>query len=153
MSDIKQKIFKEFRLMNDGEKTGAPPAGRRRPVLFVSDTAFSPPTDVWETDSEICIMVEIADMDFSDIRVQYCDGEVEVSGCRPEPDLLKKSRIIKFYKKEIDYGDFRIRIKMNTRIDQKSSRAEYKNGILSVRLPKIRRANQSTNHEIPVQTG
>ncbi|MEJ2636190.1 MAG: Hsp20/alpha crystallin family protein [Calditrichia bacterium] len=150
MNDVKRKITREFKI---GEAAGLPDinVGKgKRPILFISDLAFSPPTDVWETDQEIRVMMEIAHLQGENFRVTYSEGYLMIEGHRPEPSVMSSAKIMKFYKKEIDYGKFSIKIKMNTRIRHEEITANYQNGLLSVILPINPGQGSSAGIEVPV---
>lgn len=107
MGDSKNKAFKMFKsdnskLLSDNISTGV-----IRPILLFSDLSFSPPTDVWETEDKICIMMEIAGLSLSNINVRYESGYLVIEGERKEPAVLKDKKIQKYHKKEIDYGILR----------------------------------------------
>ncbi len=150
MDNIKLKIFKEFREAEEKESQPLASPGQKRAILFISDLAFAPPTDVWETEKEVVVMMEIANVSPDEIRLQYDDGYLIVEGQRPEPTLLSRARIIKFHKKEIDYGEFRVRIKMNSRINQDKIKATYQDGMLTIILPKDSHNKIAVRVEIPV---
>jgi len=150
MDNIKLKIFKEFREAEEKELQQVASPAQKRAILFISDLAFAPPTDVWETEKEVVVMMEIANVSLDVIRIQYDDGYLIVEGQRPEPDLLSGAHIIKFHKKEIDYGEFRVRIKMNCRINQDKIKATYQDGMLTIVLHKDSHKKITTKVEIPV---
>ncbi len=136
MGDSKNKAFKMFKsdnskLLSDNISTGV-----IRPILLFSDLSFSPPTDVWETEDKICIMMEIAGLSLSNINVRYESGYLVIEGERKEPAVLKDKKIQKYHKKEIDYGIFTVKIKINKRVAQGNITANYKNGMLTIYLPK-----------------
>ena len=150
MEDIKLKIYKEFKMNEPKKIIDSKISQRKRPILFMSDTSFSPPTDVWETKNEIFIIMEIADMKIEDFNIQYAEGHLIVAGQRKEPELLADSLIVKFHKKEIDYGKFIIKIKINTRIIKEGIKARYREGMLNIILSKNLQGKKSKNISIPV---
>ena len=151
MGDLKNKLFKELKKIEPDRARPESLLSAKRPVLFLSDTAFSPPTDVWETDEEICIVVEIANLGMRYFNVQYSGGSIFIEGHRDDPSLESDSPIIKYHKKEIDSGAFKMKIKMNTRIFQQGIKAEYKKGMLFIRLPKNVQEISGEDVEIPVR--
>ncbi len=151
MSDnIKRKIYKELQSNESANLVDFGSEKRKNPILFVSDLAFSPPTDVWETSDKICVMMEIADLKEDNFKVSYREGFLVIEGSRDEPMLMTDAEIVKFHKKEIDYGEFRIKIKMNTRIVLEQIKAHLKNGILFISLPKNIDGIKTNQKEIPV---
>jgi HSP20 family molecular chaperone IbpA len=151
MKNSKREIYRELRLTEPvaGVDNAAFSKGKR-PILFISDLAFSPPTDVWETEKEICVVMEIADLRSENIKIVYSQGYLVIEGRRSEPEWISASEITKFHKKEIDYGNFRVKVKMNTRISREKISARYKNGMLSISLLKNIFKGNVTEMEIPV---
>ncbi len=153
MLKSRPKIYKEFP-PGDCARISDPEFRKgKEPVRFLTDLAFVPATDVWETDKDMCVMIEIADLRLKNFRITYHRGFLVIEGSRPEPRHMQDSEIIKFHKKEIDYGNFLVKIKMNTRIDHNRISARHKNGMLFVRLPKSAGGGTPGNVEIPVSEG
>ncbi len=136
MARSKVKIAEEF---SRPEAARLPEGMRKHPILFYAETNFSPPTDVWETREEIRVVMELAHVSPENLTVYYQDGFLYVNGMRPEPGVYALQEITRFYQKEIDYGEFRVKIKMNSRIDRNGIQAVYRQGMLMVQLPKITR--------------
>jgi HSP20 family protein len=121
-----------------------------RPILFSCDTSFSPPTDVWETVDEIFIVMEIGGLNSRDFEINYSGGYLIVKGHRREKENLVHSSIVKFHKKEIDYGEFQVKIKMNNRIRESGISAKYLDGILAIILAKDTQSPKLESIQIPV---
>jgi HSP20 family molecular chaperone IbpA len=136
MSEEKSKVYKKFKITDSNDLTEFDQHSGKRPILYVSDLSFSPPTDVWETENLICVMMEIADLSQDGFFINYKDGYLVIEGERSEPTVLKDSSITKYHKKELDFGNFKVKIKMNTRILKEEITANYKNGMLFISLPK-----------------
>jgi HSP20 family molecular chaperone IbpA len=136
MSEEKSKVYKKFKNTGSDDLTEFEQQSGKRPILYVSDLSFSPPTDVWETEKQICVMMEIADLSQDGFFINYKDGYLVIEGDRHEPTVLKDSRITKYHKKELDFGSFKVKIKMNTRILKEKITANYRNGMLFISLPK-----------------
>lgn len=114
---------------------------KRREILHavswqVMTSVWSPPTDVYETESEYVVRVEVAGMRESDFEVVFEDGHLFVNGVRP--DVLERRA---YHQMEIRYGKFSTVISIPGPVDVEKSEAEYKNGFLVVVLPKIKSTN------------
>jgi len=151
MDDLKKKAYKELKSIDIPEARDIEAYPGKRPILYVSDFSFSPPTDVWETEQMICVVMEIAALRLEDFVINYRDGFLIIEGERKTPETDQENRVIKYYKKELDYGKFLVKIKMNTRIDKEKISASYKNGLLKVSLPKNIRSTARHDVEIPVK--
>jgi len=101
---------------------------RMRPNL-----GWQPPTDVYETDTEVIITMDIAGMDRNNISV-FTDGNVvTIRGVRNEVAPKGKKQ---FHKMEIQVGPFQRQIPVPVPIDTSSIFSEYTNGLLDIRLKK-----------------
>lgn len=90
-----------------------------------------PPTDVYETETELIVTMDIAGMDRRDVSV-FTDGNtITIRGVRKEiaPQCKKQ-----FHKMEIQVGPFQRFIQVPVLIDSKSIFTNYSNGLLEVRL-------------------
>jgi HSP20 family protein len=99
----------------------------------VTTGQWSPPTDVCETKGEYLISVEIAGMRDTDFEVVYNDGIITISGRRQ--DLTERRA---YHQMEIHFGAFSTAVALPGPVDLDHAEAEYKNGFLTVRMPKAR---------------
>jgi HSP20 family molecular chaperone IbpA len=123
----------------------------KRPILLISDLSFSPATDVWETRKSIFILIEIAGISKENLNIIYQEGIVIIKGERREPDFRIKSHISKYYQKEVEFGEFKIKIKMNTRIRSDKIRANYEEGFLFIELPKSGSNKKLKSIKVPLK--
>jgi HSP20 family protein len=93
--------------------------------------SWSPPADVYETNREIVVKVEIAGMETNDFSIDYAGSVLTIQGNRPEASEKKA-----FHRMELRYGYFRLKFEINIPIDPAKIAAEYHNGFLTIRLPK-----------------
>lgn len=99
----------------------------------VTTGAWSPPTDVYETESDYVVTVEIGGMRESEFEVVYENGMLLIAGQRP--DVAERRA---YHQMEIHFGKFTAAILLPGPIDLDHSTAEYKDGFLIVRSPKLR---------------
>jgi len=114
---------------------------KRREILHavswqVMTSVWSPPTDVYETESEYVVRVEVAGMREADFEVVFEDGHLFVNGIRPDVPERRA-----YHQMEIRYGKFSTVISIPGPVDIEQSEAEYKNGFLVVVLPKLKSTN------------
>jgi len=105
----------------------------RKPYLNVTSGYWSPPTDIFETDTSIMISIEIPGMKKENIDVTYDKGYLFVSGERAH---ICPSRVSRIHRMEINYGRFLRKIKVQKEIDIDKIEAEYRDGILTITIPK-----------------
>lgn len=103
----------------------------------VRSTVWNPPTDVYETESNLTIRVEVAGMRDEDFDVAIEKNILMIGGTRPDQNERRA-----YHQMEIMYGKFEIAIQLPMELDIDSARAEYKDGFLTIIFPK-RNAQQN----------
>ena len=105
-----------------------------RPVGFVASPKWRPRTDVYETEEEVVIYMDIAGMRAEEFGVQFADGVLTIAGERvPRADEGKRH----YHAMEVQVGLFERRLRLPTQVDPDSIRASYEHGFLEVRLTKL----------------
>lgn len=94
---------------------------------------WSPPTDLFETESGFVVRMEIAGMRDQDFSVTIENNYLVISGTRP--DIPEKRA---YHQMEIRFGDFSSVVALPAPVDSDSATAEYTDGFLVVTLTKIR---------------
>ena len=95
---------------------------------------FVPAIDVHETDGEFVVAADLPDVKKSDVKVQVQDGMLSIEG---KNGIARRRRSGKrFHKVEREYGRFVRRLVLPTDVDAAMVRAEFKDGVLRVMLPK-----------------
>ena len=106
-----------------------------RPVKG-TDTGFAdfmPAVDIQETDAEFVVKADLPDVKKEDIKIHLQDGVLAIEGER----LKEKEETGKrFHKIERQFGRFVRRFELPTDIAADKVRAEFKDGVLNVVLPK-----------------
>ena len=106
----------------------------RRPEgegLFFAD--WAPAVDIQETEKEYLIKAELPEMKKEDVKVDVLDGVLTIEGERTQE---KEEKGKKFHKTERSYGRFVRQFVLPAEVEATKVQAEYKDGVLSVRLPK-----------------
>ncbi|MBN2036277.1 MAG: Hsp20/alpha crystallin family protein [Chitinispirillaceae bacterium] len=114
----------------------------------VSDSFPSrlPSVDVSEDKKEVTVRAEIPGMSEKEIDLTWYNGVLSIRGeKRDEKEEKKKDR---FYR-ECSYGSFYRSIPVGNGVDWQNAKAKYKNGVLTVSLPKSETAQKAI--EIKVQ--
>jgi HSP20 family protein len=96
---------------------------------------WQPPTDIVETEGEIIVIIEIAGMKGDDFEVVTDGKMLSIGGFRRSayPDGKKQ-----FHTLEIQAGPFGKRIELPAPVDQSKVSARYRNGMLEIRIAKLR---------------
>jgi HSP20 family protein len=119
------------------------------PLLARGETwsAFAPQVDVTETDKDVKVCAEIPGVEAKDIDVSVEDGTLTIRGEKKyEREENEKGQ----YRMERSYGSFERAIPLPVEVDEAKAKAEFKNGVLRLTLPK-RPGAQSRRKKIPVK--
>jgi HSP20 family protein len=100
----------------------------------VRSSVWNPPTDVYETEQNLIIKVEVAGMRDEDFEVAIEENILIILGIRPDQSERRA-----YHQMEIMYGKFEIAIQLPVNIDIDHALAEYKDGFLIITLPKMHR--------------
>ncbi|MBW4623353.1 MAG: Hsp20/alpha crystallin family protein [Cyanosarcina radialis HA8281-LM2] len=97
------------------------------------DATFMPAAELHETPEAIELKLEIPGMDAKDLDVQVTAESVVVTGERKSETKTEEKGVTR---SEFRYGRFQRAIPLPTRVQTNDVQAEYKNGVLSLNLPK-----------------
>jgi HSP20 family protein len=109
--------------------------------------AFIPPAEMHETPEAIHLKLEVPGMEPKNLDVQVTAEAIAISGDRKSETKTQEKGMTRT---EFRYGQFRRVIPLPTRIQNDKVQAEYKNGILSLTLPK---AEAEKNKVVKVNLG
>jgi HSP20 family protein len=96
---------------------------------------WSPSADISETDQEYLIRASLPAVRKEDVKVTVEDGMLTVSGERRQQDEQKDEKL---HKVESFYGSFSRSFSLPEGIDASAIRAESKDGVLTIHVPKTR---------------
>lgn len=99
--------------------------------LTVAD--WIPTVDISETDEEYLIKAELPEVKKEDVKVTVEDGVLTLYGERRQDKEEKGTR---FHRVERSYGSFVRSFTLPESIDEGGVRADYKDGVLNLHLPK-----------------
>lgn len=104
------------------------------PLFTISERAWKPQMDIYETAEEIIIRAEIAGVDKENLEVEISSRAVKIFGTRTEPigDQSATYRLA-----EIQYGKFERILYLPAPIDTDIVSTSYTNGLLQIHLAKI----------------
>jgi len=90
--------------------------------------------EVEETDKEILVRVEVPGMDKEDCRITIEGNVLYLSG---EKHLERETGDSTYHLMERAFGAFQRSIPLPRNVDADKAEATYRNGVLSIRLPKV----------------
>ncbi len=105
---------------------------------------WMPPVDITESENEFLIKADIPGMKKEDIKISLDDNTLTISGERKEE---KEEKGKNFVKKEKAFGSFMRSFALPHSVDAKGIKASYKEGVLSVNVPK---SEESKPREIKI---
>lgn len=98
-----------------------------------SALGFSPRVNVAEMDDTYDVTVELPGMSANDFTVEVKENQLWISGEKKEES---ESQGKAYHRYERRYGAFREAIPLAQAVDAEHVNAEYKDGVLTVRVPK-----------------
>ena len=108
--------------------------------LFDSPTpavAWSPALDIHADKERYFVSLDVPGVKKEDIQISLHEGVLTVSGERKDERERKEGDT---FRSERSFGKFERSVKLNTAIDQGKVTASYKDGILTIELPKAEEA-------------
>jgi HSP20 family protein len=94
---------------------------------------WAPPVDIYETDNEVVVRAELPGMDQKDIDIRIENNVLTIKGERRMDQHVKEDN---YHRIESAYGTFTRSFTLPTTVDEENAKAEYRNGILKITLPK-----------------
>jgi HSP20 family protein len=95
--------------------------------------AWSPPTDVYETENDFVVRVEIAGMREEDFEIAVESNFLMIGGSRSDVPERRA-----YQQMEIRFGKFETVVGIPASVDLEASRAEYTEGFLTISLSKTK---------------
>jgi HSP20 family protein len=120
MSERLNRVFSRPTLRNTGKEN-----------LTVAD--WMPTVDISETESEYLIKAELPEVRKEDVKVTVENGVLTLQGERRQEKEEKGRR---FHRVERSYGSFVRSFTLPESVDEGGVKAEYKDGVLALHLPK-----------------
>jgi len=109
---------------------------------------FVPRVDVKEQDNEVIVSAELPGMDQKDVDVEVTSDSVRISGEKKQEEEKEEKG---YYRREMTYGSFERMIDLPTEVDENKAEAEFKNGVLTIKLPKSKEA-QAKHKKIKIKS-
>ena len=98
---------------------------------------WTPPVDIQETEKEYIVKADLPDVKKDDVKVELDGDMLTVEGERKQE---KEEKTKRFHRTERAYGKFVRRFSLPTHVDGGNVKAEFKDGVLNVHLPKTEAA-------------
>jgi HSP20 family protein len=100
----------------------------------LTTTAMSAPAlEVETTDSDVIVRAELPGIDPKDLDIEVTADRLSMRGERRQESRSEEKGVLRT---EFSYGSFERAIRLPARVDNAAVKAEYKDGILTLTLPK-----------------
>lgn len=125
--------FREFSQLQDRLNRAFSDAYGRSDEGLLSSGAWMPPVDIYQNGAhELVIKAELPDMTREDIDVTVDNGTLTIKGEKKWSSDVKDDQ---YHRVERRYGTFSRTFSLPQAVDPSRVAADYKNGVLSVKLP------------------
>ena len=114
------------------------------PMVMLSEQAWRPNIDMYETPNEIVVIGEMSGVDKKDLEVELDQKAVKITAVKREVPRVPG---IRYHLAEIAYGRFERVLFLPRPINPEGVRASYSNGLLKITMAK----QQDQVRQIPVQ--
>ena len=94
---------------------------------------WSPAVDIYETENELVLKADLPDVEAQDVNVRVENLTLTISG---ERKFDKSTNEKGFHRIERSYGNFPRSFAVPNTFDTENIAASFKNGVLTVKLPK-----------------
>jgi HSP20 family protein len=94
---------------------------------------FIPSVEIEDTADEIRLKLEVPGMEAKDLDVEVMEDAVKIKGERKSESKTEEEGMVR---SEFHYGSFERMVPLPVHVQNEKANAEYKNGILSLTIPK-----------------
>ena len=94
---------------------------------------WTPAVDIYETENDLVVKADLPDVDLKDIDVGVENQTLTIAG---ERKFEKQDNVAGYHRIERSYGNFTRSFAVPNSFDTEKIAASFKNGVLSVSLPK-----------------
>jgi HSP20 family protein len=102
---------------------------------------WSPPVDIYETENELVVKADVPEVDPKNVAIQMENGTLTLKG---ERRFEEQGNGRGFHRIERGYGSFVRAFSLPDTVDPEKVKADYKNGVLTITLPKKEVAKPKT---------
>ena len=109
--------------------------------LWGTHEMHSPSMDIIDRDKEIVVRAELPGVDKKDLDVTVSDEVLTIKGTSSKESREEKEN---YYRSEIKKGAFSRSIGLPADVDSSKINAEFKNGVLELKIPKTTKSKSKT---------
>jgi HSP20 family protein len=121
----------------------------KNPLGLLSESVWRPPTDVFETQDEIVILMEIPCVNKEDVSILLVDDVLTIRGRRGD---ACRDRKVRYHQMEIHYGCFERSFVTPRHIERNAIQpATYSDGFLRIVIPKLSEPDGATPISVKIK--
>ena len=138
MAVVRWDPFRDLNVLQERMNRLFEDAGRTWPSDDpAATTTWSPAVDIFETEGEIVVKAELPGMERKDITLNLEKNVLSLKGQR---HFEKETKDDNYHRIERSYGAFSRAFSIPATVDEEKIRADYKDGVLKIILPKKEQA-------------
>jgi HSP20 family protein len=119
LHDQVNRLFNETMFRGQGEESAL--------------TTWAPAVDIYETPNELVVKADLPDVDEKDIDIRVENNLLAIRGERRFEKNVSEDNYLRV---ERSYGSFSRSFTLSNTVNAEAIQAEYRNGVLTVKLPK-----------------
>ncbi len=96
-------------------------------------TTWAPAVDIYETEHELVVKADLPDVNEKDLDIRVENSMLTIRGQRKFEQSVKEEDYLRV---ERAYGSFTRSFSLPNTVNTEAMKAEYRNGVLTVRMPK-----------------
>lgn len=135
---LRDRVGRLFAALQEATLTDAP----------ATPGAWSPPVDLCEGEDVITVRVEVPGVSLEQIKLGLTNTHLRI--CGEKKKRMPRSRAISHLCSERSYGHFSRVIPLRWTINVRDAEAELSNGVLVVRLPKLK-DRRGAEFKVPIK--
>ena len=121
LAQLQNRVNRLFQEANAGQEEG------------ITTTSFVPPVDIYETEHNIVLKLEVPGVDQKDLDIRIENNTITIHGERKFEQEVKEEN---FHRVERRYGSFQRSFSLPNTVDPDQVSADCENGVLKVSLAK-----------------
>jgi HSP20 family protein len=98
-----------------------------------AENTWLPALDVWETEGEIVVSVDLPGVEQDDVAIEVDDGVLTITGQRERKSEVQEDR---YYRFERRVGSFSRSITLPQGVSDADINADFNDGVLEIHIPK-----------------
>jgi HSP20 family protein len=135
---LRDHVGRLFAALQEATEADAPPA----------PGAWTPPVDLCETEDAVNVRVELPGVRATEIKLGLTSTQLRIHGEKKKH--MPRRRVISHLCSERSYGHFSRVVPLRWTISVREATAELADGVLIVRLPKLR-DRRGTEFKVPIR--